>query len=104
MVTKAKTLREKASRLRIELEQAQNELKTLERHCPHKYTKTVYEPIITPAYTIPADEPGTMGVDRRGPCYVPRKVEDRWKRECEICGLVEYTTRIEQEILKKPKW
>lgn len=45
-----------------------------------------------------------MGVDWRGPCYVPRSEEPRWKRQCLECGVVEYTEDVKEKIEKLPAW
>lgn len=105
METKAKNLRERFASLTTEVERAQAELQRYEASCNHQWSETVYDPIYHKAYTIPGDPPGTMGVDWRGPCYVPAETIDRWKRECKRCGLVEYTEGETQTVTKKvPKW
>jgi hypothetical protein len=72
------------------------------RDCRHAWSKLVYDPIITPAYDIPGDAPGTMGVDYRGPCHVPRSEKARWKRECSECGDVEFTFEAQDKVEKIP--
>jgi hypothetical protein len=80
----------------------QLKLKALRRDCRHKWSAVVYDPIVTPAYTDPGDPPGTMGVDFRGPCYVPKHERARWKRVCSECGDVEYTFDTQDRVEKIP--
>ncbi|MEI6731092.1 MAG: hypothetical protein WCK90_00275 [archaeon] len=100
----ARQVRENLEKTAEEFERVKSELERLEKTCRHKYGSVVYDPVHTDAYTIPGDAPGTMGVDRRGPCYVPSKTEKRWKRECTLCGLVEYTTRVREKVEELPDW
>ena len=74
------------------------------RSCRHDYTKTKYDPIVTPGHYFPGDPEGTMGIDRQLPMHIPEERKDRWSRECNKCGEVEYTTRVNEEIIKTPKW
>jgi hypothetical protein len=85
------------------LELANRELTQYRKKCQHKFEEK-YDPIRTESYTIPGDPPGTMGIDWRGPLYVPAKTEDRWKRYCPKCGLEEYTTATKEIVRKVPKW
>jgi hypothetical protein len=62
-------------------------------NCHHQWRKTEYVPVIREAYTSPGDAPGTMGVDFRGPCHVPRSETRRWTRTCEECGLTQTTDK-----------
>ena len=105
MKTQAQTMRQETTRLENQLKQAQDQLKKYENTCQHQFTVN-YDPIYQKAYTIPGDEPGTMGSDWRGPCFVPAETINRWKRECELCGLVQYTNQFEEEkqFKKHPKW
>ena len=101
----ARVLRDLALRTQREFESAEARLRQYEQSCSHKWGETIYDPVYHKAYTIPGDKPGTMGVDFRGPCYVPAETEDRWKRECSRCGLVEYTEGVTETVTKKvPKW
>ena len=99
-----KELRKNIVDLIRDLSTNQQQLEELTKRCSHKYTPVAYDPIITEAYTIPGDAPGTMGVDWRGPVYVPRTEQPRWKRECTECGLVEYTTDVAEKIERVPAW
>ncbi len=96
--------------LRTNLKKAENEVQRLksaitreENACQHSWTET-YAPEVQEAYTDPGDPPGTMGVDWRGPCYVPRSETPRWKRVCGLCGKIEYSrsTREETTTVRKP--
>jgi uncharacterized coiled-coil DUF342 family protein len=104
MNQEAKEFRENIDGLENKLKQFKGKLNELIRNCKHTYRPVVYDPIITEAYTIPGDPPGTMGVDWRGPIYVPREERLRWKRECAECGFVEYTEQIKEKIERIPSW
>jgi len=90
-------LRARVERLRREAVAAEEQLAEHERRCKHKFGEAVYAPIRTEGFHDTGDPPGTMGVDRRLPSYFPPTTTDRWKRTCELCGKVEYTTK------KQPK-
>lgn len=104
MDDKTKKLRDRIAELQFEMKIAENNLDHIVQNCNHAFDKTIYDPIHTPAYTIPGDMPGTMGVDFRGPCYVEAKTEKRWRRECTRCGKIEYTTNVKQNITEEPNW
>lgn len=74
------------------------------QNCKHEWTKPVADHIYHAGYRIPGDPPGTMGVDWRGPVDVPSKTENRWRRECEICGEVQYTSDTTKEVTEHPKF
>jgi hypothetical protein len=105
METEAKNKRGLVGKLKDELTKAEIDLRDYETKCVHKF-ETYYDPVYTPAYTIPGDKPGTMGVDFRGPIDVPANTKERWRRECGICGLIQYTTRTYDivNVKKIPKW
>lgn len=106
METEARELREKATRLAREAQAAGEALELYEKRCPHKWSEARYTPTHYPAYEFPGDEPGTMGVDWRGPVYIPASTTEEWTRECQRCGLVQTTQRVEKEITinRKPQW
>lgn len=82
-----------------EIERLRNQISSLEsqqNNCRHQWGETVADHIYEKAYTIPGDVPGTMGIDWRGPVWVPAKTIERWKRVCKLCGKIEYTNRKEQ--------
>ncbi len=89
-------MEEHLRRRRADLDQA-------EKNCRHEWD-VVRDDLREGGYTIPGDPPGTMGIDWRGPCHVPAKTTPRWRRTCRVCGKVEYTTRIETEEIKHPKF
>lgn len=106
MKPEAGKLREEVNRLKKEYDSAEKRLEAFERNCRHEWGEIEYCPEHIPAYTIPGDPPGTMGVDWRGPCHVPSETIDRWRRVCRICGRVETTDRadIETTAIKKPRF
>lgn len=89
-----------------ELELAESALAKADRNCGHVWGDAVAAHIRHEGYTIPGDPPGTMGVDHRGPTYVSPRTEKRWKRVCQKCGKVEYTSRVAKEtkVIEKPRW
>ncbi len=105
MKQEATILRNKLERTKLDFEKATRELEIYEKSCKHDYVEK-YNPIYHPSMTLPGDPPGTMGVDWRGPCYVPARTEERWERECTLCGKVEYTDRFieDKKITKKASW
>jgi len=88
------------NKLTRQLALAKSDLEQVRRTCRHQWGKTQYTPDIQEAYTIPADPPGTMGVDWRPECHVPRQVTPKWTRTCEECGLKEETQQTEDKIEK----
>ena len=106
MTPEAKKPRDEVSRLENEFNSAKARLEALGRSCRHEWNMTEYCPERIPAHTIPGDPPGTMGVDWRGPCHVPAKIIDHWRRVCQICGRIETTDRadIETTAVKKPRF
>lgn len=105
MNPEARKLRENEKRLRQESAAALEALRKYEKSCEHRWGQTVYDPIIHPAGYSPGDPPGTMGVDWRGPCSWPETREDRWRRECENCGLAQYTKGVEETVTRNvPNW
>ncbi|MBI4918712.1 hypothetical protein HY837_02190 [archaeon] len=104
MKSEIKQLRDKFERSKKEFDSTKEDLERVVNSCKHQFGKTIPDHIHYPAYTIPGDPPGTMGVDRRGPCYVDAKTEKRWKRICDVCGKVEYTSTVKQKIEELPEW
>ncbi len=100
MEEKARTARERKQRLEEQLQETQRELTRIEASCHHQYRIT-YEPIYHKSHQLPGDPPGTMGIDWRGPVYVPSRTEDRWRRYCGICGKEDYTTHARTEVETK---
>ena len=93
MNTDAREKRARVERLTRELEQAQGEVKRMERTCTHTWDNPDGEskPIHHEGYRIAGDPPGTMGVDWRGPVDVPSRTIPRWVRTCTKCGFTEET-------------
>lgn len=91
-------------RYRAEMEVAEEELRQLEANCDHDWGPTAPNHIHHPAYTIPGDKPGTMGVDFRGPCHVSAKTEKRWTRVCSKCEKIEHTSNTTQRTTEEPKF
>jgi hypothetical protein len=97
--------------LTYEIEQAEANLRDLkaalhgmQSRCSHKFGETKYTPEVHEGYQDPGDPVGTMGVDWRGPIYVPRQEIPRWSRYCSECGLVQQTERTRDEIKKIPEF
>lgn len=103
-MSEASDLRQKISSIERELNQAKNRLKSIELECRHSWGETIADHIFSKGYTIPGDPYGTMGVDWRGSYDVPSKTEYRWKRVCQICGKIEYTSKINEVVTKTPKF
>ena len=100
--SRAAELRASIQVLERDLEQARTSLKQLVATCRHEWSEAKYDPTVRPAHTIPGDKPGTMGVDFRGPTFVPEEVTPRWTRTCRVCGHVEATQRVKEEVKKTP--
>ncbi len=79
-------------------------LARIQADCRHSWCQTVYDPIVQASYTDPGDAPGTMGIDRRGPTYVPRTEKPRWRRICFECDLTEYTEQVSEQASTVPKF
>ena len=90
---RAQQARQHLNRSQQELDSAQAAVEAIERSCQHQFGKPEYKPDHRPAYTIPGDPPGTMGIDWQGPCHVEAKTTPKWVRQCSVCGKVETTIR-----------
>ncbi len=101
----AKELRRKVATAREELRRLEQQLETAERTCPHRWTNATYDPIRTEGFMTQGDPPGTMGVDRQLPMWIPATTKDRWTRECLECGKTEetYDTQV-IEVLRTPRF
>jgi hypothetical protein len=91
-------MNEKIAAIRKELEQKQKECAGLEsrlasyvRSCRHEWEPIRYVPRIREGYQSEGDPPGTMGVDWRGPMWIPREETPRWVRKCSKCGHEQFT-------------
>lgn len=67
-------------------------LAAFQRDCKHQFGQIRYTPHITEAYRTEGDPPGTMGIDRQMPVYVPRTETRKWARTCPLCGITQETT------------
>lgn len=95
-----KSMHQRVKETKIELDKAQktyNEaskaLENAQARCCHNWSQPERKCDTRPGYTIPGDEPGTMGVDHRGEMYVPPETSVWWERTCTHCGKVEKTTQ-----------
>lgn len=99
-----KEIKEKVAHLEQAIKDLEKELQTVD--CDHEWTGHIYDPIRRPGYRDPGDPPGTMGVDRRLPSYIPPLEIPRWTRRCLKCGKVQETKDVTMETrtLKKPRF
>ena len=81
----------------LALRKLEQEAAQIAAQCEHEYAPHQYAPIVIPGYTIPADPPGTMGVDWRGEQHVSEQRIDEWVRVCKKCG---YTDRTQQTAIR----
>ena len=86
------------------LQECKADLARMEASCRHQWGEAVHCPIIEKAYTAPGDPPGTMGVDWRGPTYVPAKTTNQWSRTCKLCDKVEFTTNVNKSTVESPRF
>lgn len=98
------TDREQLERLEAQVEEKKRKIRATEDDCIHRWSPTQPAHIYHKAYTIPGDPPGTMGIDWRGPCHVPARTEKRWKRTCNSCGKVEFTTNTKDTVVSEPEF
>lgn len=99
-------LEERAESTRLDAEEAARQLEEDRAACNHQWDNPngIFSPERRKGYTIPADPPGTMGVDWRPAIHVPAETIQKWTRTCKICGLVEETTETEEEVVHHPRW
>ncbi len=102
--------------IRVHIETTKNRLKELEgrlrrieENCNggrHNWGEVKNESYYEAGYTIPGDEPGTMGSDFRGPTYVSGGTRPKYTRTCKNCGKVQTTTREEEvkTVRKEPRF
>ena len=103
MTRTARIIRGEVKEVERALQEAKDRLAAMEMACFHKYPKEpTYDPIYEKSYEIPGDAPGTMGIDFRGPTYVPSKTTPRWIRVCEHCGKTQTTTVTHDQTRKVP--
>lgn len=97
-------LREEAQKAQSECDRTKGKLLEIIRNCCHNWSEPVSAHQYHAAYTIPGDPPGVGGSDHQFECYVPSKIVRRWKRTCTVCGKVEYTFKIRQEVIEYPQF
>lgn len=90
-MTSAKSIKSEIVSYKKHLLRLESELANLQSDCTHEWQVSA-DDIVRAAYTDPGDAPGTMGVDFRGPMYVPEQRTKRWKRYCPLCDKTEHTT------------
>lgn len=102
--------RESVRILKEKLRVAQSDLECLIQQCAlngHKWGKVISDHIHEPSHVIRGDRPGDPGyggVDRQFDCYVDAKTTYRWKRVCNNCGEIQYTTNTEKQVTEIPKF
>jgi len=104
MTPDARSARARLERAEMELRNAQNAVSSMEARCPHEWGDAVYDPVHHKGYRVEGDPPGTMGVDRMLPFHVPPRTDRRWRRECRVCGKVEYTARTDEHVSETPRF
>ena|SRR5208337_705499 len=85
-----------------ELDRMRQALAEKQRACQHKWSDTKYDPIVHEGYQDHGDPPGTMGVDRRLPSWIPRLEIPVWKRACSECGMEQETRSTRDDVKKVP--
>jgi len=81
-------LRKEIEDMERDLVNKKRELYNIESRCVHNWGKRETKEIHLPGMSFPGDEPGTMGVDFRGPTYVPARTITESTMKCLICGKV----------------
>ena len=104
MEKSTKDLRNQITNLEDELTRAKGTLNYTERRCDHVWGEAAYTPDYQESYTTPGDPPGTMGIDWRGPSFIPSTNTPKWTRICQTCGKKETTTRTNETVTKTPKF
>jgi hypothetical protein len=87
-------LRRDIAAAQAQVESLQARLDRIVRECKlkgHSWGETKFEPIEHKGYNFAGDPPGTMGVDRQLPCYIPPSTTKQWSRTCANCGHKETT-------------
>lgn len=103
-MNKADLIRIQIANTDKDLSDLQRELNRLETDCKHIWSTPIADHIYHEGYNDQGDPEGTMGVDRRLPCYIPARTDKRWKRVCSECGKIEYTSRVNEHITETPKF
>lgn len=95
-------LKAAATRASEDARRHQAEIDGLQRSCCHNWGEIKYVPICTEGYTAPGDPPGTMGIDWRGPTYVPPTTTPQWERTCLLCDLTQKTQSTKEQCVAGP--
>ncbi len=110
-IANLQSLRRRLAELDAQVEQLNSarrnvtlEIERLEKSCSHDWEDLEPDRIRRESYMIPGDEPGTMGVDRQGPVYVPATTETFYRRRCARCGKEERTNRTTERKTTVPRW
>ena len=104
MKTEIAKLREEARATQSACDRAKGKLLEAVRNCRHNWTKPEADHIRHEGYLIPGDPPGVGGSDHRCDFYVDAKTERRWKRTCTVCGEVEHTSRVTEQVTELPNF
>jgi len=96
MELQPKILRAKIFQLEEELWMLKENLKKAEGACEHKFSEVKYDPYSQPDYTN-----SSLSFPPH-PDKINMKYVDRWKRECSLCGRVEYTQEFTTKTEKIP--
>ncbi|HWP61378.1 MAG TPA: hypothetical protein VN495_02145 [Candidatus Paceibacterota bacterium] len=99
---RVRRLRGEIADLERDLRIKKSALEHTQGNCNHRWGEVVYDPKVRAGYTSPGDPPGTMGIDWRGPTYVPREETPRWRRTCGSCDLTQYTENTTEHVTKNP--
>jgi hypothetical protein len=103
-ITRALRLERLAEQCQRDLDAVKQDIHRMQAQCDHNWSDPVYDPIVTGGYTSPGDPIGTMGVDWRGPRYVPRSEPPRWTRACSKCRKMEVTCATTESVTRMPKF
>ena len=104
VMTVTQSLRNKIAQLKSDLVSAEQELAHRVSTCHHGWSKPEAAHIYRKGYQVDGDPPGTMGIDWRGPFWVEAKTTKRWKRTCEHCGEIQYTSDTTKHVTEEPKF
>ena len=100
MSPNARVLRERLTAAQAGAKLAAQAVANLEYTCTHRWDPTVEDPIIKPGYNDPS---AGYGHGYSG-LWVHEQRIPRWRRECEECGKVEYTTETKSHTTTTPRF
>jgi len=101
-LTEVRKLTGEIAGLQAALDTKRAALRRIQTTCKHRWSEPMYTPNIQEGYQIHGDPPGTMGVDRQLPMYVPRKETPRWTRCCNECYIAQVTEKTRDDVKKVP--